>query len=133
MDKYHWKPKYVLSDLGVLMMLLVLTLLSAVTLFVRDAVSDPPVVSVEETDKGVERAIQWLLRGVRKNDPRWDRTPELATHIESEAEYYAIDPYLLLATLFAESSLRLNQVGELKGEVGLGQLHGKALKMPRRN
>lgn len=121
----HPRPRHVLNDKGVFLLLLLLAILSAVTLVVQEAASDPPVVEQADDSQTVQGAISWLLRGTRPTDPRHERTPLLASHIEREATYYSVDPYLLLATLFAESSLRLNQEGTI-GEVGMGQLHGKA-------
>jgi hypothetical protein len=132
------EPRHVLNDRGVLVMLTLLALLSFVTLLVDEALGEPSTPCEEadrvetKTETDLEPAIRWLLRGVRSSDPRHERAPRLASLIAQEAEYYGISPQLLLATLFAESSLRLGRVGEARNEVGMGQLHGQALLRARR-
>ncbi len=123
----------VLNDRGVVVMLALLTLLSLVALCVHDALADPPADGrAGDVVTRLEVAQAWLLRGVRSSDRRHGRVHELARLVAEEAEHYQVDPYLLLATLFAESSLRLGRVGSARGEVGMGQLHGTALVLAGR-
>jgi len=97
------------------------------------ALSDPvPGSSVPVEESSIEDGIDWLLRGVRPSDPRHKRSAELAGLIYTEGAYYEVDPHLVLATLFAESSLRLNRVGAARAEIGLGQLHGTALRKAKK-
>lgn len=87
------------------------------------AVHEP--VTVEDVDS----AIRWLTRGAPRNpmQARPELRGETARAIHAAAAETDLDPYLLTAMSFRESSFRTGARGEL-GEIGVMQVHGRPLK-----
>ncbi len=84
-----------------------------------------------ETETEVDRVSQMverLLRGTsRKLATDEERRREFAGLIVAAAEEYDTPPGLLTGMSFRESSFRSTAVGFKRGEVGLLQIHGRAL------
>jgi hypothetical protein len=90
------------------------------------------VLHNEVTIQEVDEAIRWLTRGGPANpmQARPELRVETARSIHAAASENDLDPYLLAAMSFRESSFRLGARGAL-GEIGLMQIHGSALRKCR--
>lgn len=98
----------------------------------------PAQVVPAETAQKIEAALVYLVGGHRWHpilkDDQWRKNWTEAIHIASEE--YEIPPLLLTAMGFLEGSFQRRvfsgeRVGKARGEVGIWQLHGEALRRAR--
>lgn len=90
------------------------------------------MVAVHEpvTVEDIDAAIRWLTRSAPRSNPMQtdaDERMKTARAIHAAAIDTGLDPYLLTAMSFRESSFRTGASGTL-GEVGLLQIHGPPLQ-----
>lgn len=95
------------------------------------------VFASEPGVENIQKSIQWLLR--KNPNHQLNKNPEernsFSQEILDQSQKYDIDPYLLTAMIYLESTFRTNATGGI-GEQGLSQVHGIAargcdLKTPR--
>lgn len=74
-------------------------------------------------------AVTWLLErdGTPKKDPRWNDAYRIEKALVGAAMDHNIDPALMVAMGYKESSFELDAKGRI-GEIGLVQVHGKAAR-----
>ena len=82
------------------------------------------------TVNDLDSAIDYLTRGVPANPMQRepDSRTEMARAILTAARETGIDPYLLVAVYYRESSFRHWVIGKAREEVGIVQIHGKPLR-----
>lgn len=74
-------------------------------------------------------AVTWLLQrdGTPRADPRWADAYRIEKALIGAAMDHNIDPALMVAMGYKESSFELDAKGKI-GEIGLVQVHGKAAR-----
>lgn len=118
------------SDPGLLLFLLVLAVAGfGVPCSVQgsEPASDE---SVEDVRERLDVAIRWLLRVAPRSALLVDeeRRLERVEEIVEFSEKYDHDPFLITSMIYCESSFRPEAIGRSRGEIGLMQVHGGALR-----
>lgn len=89
-----------------------------------------PLEAASKTERIVE-IFTYRDGALRPSDPRHKLVGEIARAIDTSAELYGLDPALLAACTYAESSMDPRAVGASHGETGLLQVHGQARRRCR--
>lgn len=128
--KKSQKSRRELNNLGVAVFLIAASILAVLFLWVNDALSEPvaeEAPAVQPSPERVGTAIKFLMQNVNPRDARVKRAEETGKLIFEESDYYGLDPFLVLSTVFCESSLKSGIQADSKyQEWGMAQVHGTA-------
>lgn len=111
-----------------MIMFMVVVLVAMIHFLCKEVLADdapPPPATVAQLEAGVIYLLDH--DNTPKNDPRRALTGDIARAIDAAARETHTDPWLLISMAYHESSFQPTACG-LKRELGLLQVHGKALK-----